>query len=164
MQHRDRYSRTQIVLHWTIAFLILFQFLLPRGIEHAWRAFRHGTFTQADFSGLALAHLLVGITVLVLAVWRLSIRLRHGAPAPDPAEPPALQWLAKAVHFILYVLLFYMPLTGLTAWVGGVAQAGAAHHFGKLALLAVVSLHVLGALVHQFWWRTPVLKRMLGMA
>lgn len=158
------FSRTQIILHWTIAVLILLQFLLSDGMSTAWRAVERGTYTDADFTTGTVLHIVFGVSVLLLAIWRVALRLRHGAPAPDPAEPKALQMLAAIVQFVLYATLFLMPITGMMAWGGGVIAAGEWHQAVKMVLIVAVTLHVAGALVQHFFWKTDVLKRMLGMA
>lgn len=161
---RQTYSRTQIMLHWAVVALIAFQYLGSDGIEDAWRAFARGEYTEADFSGLALAHTLSGITVLILVIWRLVLRWKFGAPPPDPAEPPALQALARLAHFALYALIVILPLSGMVGWGGGVTGAIRVHLLAKTVLLPLIGLHVLGALVHHFVWKTDVLKRMLSPA
>lgn len=161
---RQSYSHTQILLHWAVVALIAFQYLGSDGIEDAWRAYARGEYGEDDFSGLALAHILFGVTVLVLVVWRLVLRWKIGAPPSHPAEPPALQMLAKAAHFALYALIIILPLSGLAGWAGGVTTAIRVHLLAKTLLLPLIGLHVLGALVHHFVWRTDVLKRMLAPA
>lgn len=65
------------------------------------------------------------------------------------------------VHVALYVLLIAMPATGATAYYLGYSAAGNIHaDFLKVALWALVGAHVLGALVHQFYWKTDALRRM----
>ena len=54
-----------------------------------------------------------------------------------------------------------MPLTGATAWLFGVELAGEVHEFLKNVLIAVVALHIAGALYEHFVTRSDVLKRML---
>jgi cytochrome b561 len=143
------YSRAQIILHWLIAALILFQLLVHDGIEEAWRASHMG----GAEAGNPLPHIVVGSAVLILAAVRLVIRLRHGAP-PAPAGQPAALGL-------LYVLLFLIPISGLVAWFGGV-QGAALVHGGplRLLLIALVLVHIVGALVQQFLLRSDVLMRM----
>lgn len=161
---RQTYSRTQIILHWTVVALIAFQYLGSGGIENAWRAYARGEYTQDDFSGLALAHILSGMTVLALVIWRLVLRWKIGAPPPDPAEPPMLQMLARAAHIALYALIVILPISGMAGWGGGVTGAIRIHLLAKTILLPLIGLHVLGALVHHFVWKTDVLKRMLSPA
>jgi|CXWK01.1.fsa_nt_gi cytochrome b561 len=164
MHAPDHFSRTQVILHWVIAALILFQFVFSDGMSIAWRAFERGAYVATDFSTGALMHIVVGVAILFLAIWRVVLRLRNGGPAPDPVEPKALQLLAKIVHVVLYATLFLMPISGMMAWGGGVLGAGEAHQAIKMVLIVAVVLHIAGALVHQFVWKTDVLKRMLGMA
>lgn len=164
VQTPDRFSRTQIILHWAVALLIACQFVFSEGIERAWRAFARGQFTQDDFTGAAAAHLVSGVLILLLVIWRLVLRYRYGAPAADPAEPPALQMLARIVQFAIYALIIILPLSGLAGWALGLSAPIQVHLLAKTVLLPLICLHVAGALVHHFWWRTDVLKRMLGMA
>jgi cytochrome b561 len=151
------YSRAQIILHWLIAALILFQLLVHDGIEEAWRASHMGV---AE-AGNPLPHIVVGSAVLILAAVRLVIRLRHGAPPAPAGQPAALGLLASAVHWGIYVLLFLIPISGLVAWFGGV-QGAALVHGGplRLLLIALVLVHIVGALVQQFLLRSDVLMRM----
>lgn len=156
------YSRMQIILHWAVVVLIAFQYLASDGIEHAWRAFAAGAYTPADFSTLALLHLVSGLTILALVIWRLVLRMRHGVPPPDPAEPVVVQWLARLTHYAIYALIIILPLSGLVGWAGGVTTAIRVHLLAKTILLPLIGLHVAGALVHHFVWRTDVLRRMLS--
>lgn len=57
-------------------------------------------------------HQPLGIAILLLVIVRLINRLRHPPPAL-PADLPAVQVLAaKASHWLLYALMFAMPLLG----------------------------------------------------
>jgi cytochrome b561 len=61
---------------------------------------------------LLAIHKPLGIAILILAVVRLAVRLRH-PPPPLPADLPALQKLAAlASHWLLYFLMLAMPLIG----------------------------------------------------
>jgi len=92
---------------------------------------------------------------------RLWLRLKYGAPPADPAEPVALQWLAKLAHIALYLLLIILPVSGLVGWISGEGTPIQAHLIAKTILLPLIGLHVLGALVHHFFWKTNVLRRMM---
>lgn len=152
------YSRAQVILHWLIAALILFQLLVHEGMEEAWRAMRRA----GEDGGNPVPHIVVGSTILILAAIRLVIRLRHGAPPHPAGQPAALALVANVVHWGIYVLLFALPISGLVAWFGGVEGAAAAHGGPlRLALIALVLLHIGGALVQQFVLRSGVLMRML---
>lgn len=152
------YSRAQVILHWLIAALILFQLLAHEGMEMAWRALRMG----GEVSGNPVPHIIAGSAILILAAIRLVIRLRHGAPPHPAGQPAAFGILANVVHWGIYVLLFALPISGLVAWFGGVEPAAMAHAGPlRLALIGLVLLHIAGALVQQFVLRSGVLMRML---
>lgn len=156
------YSATQIVLHWSIAVLILVQFLASEGIEQVWDAFEDGE--VAGYSPLANLHVAIGMSVLLLAIARVWLRVTHGAPPPPAGDPAPARIVAHAVHGLLYLLLFLLPISGGVAWFGGVEQAADAHKVMKTALLVLVGLHVAGALVQQFVMRSGVLVRMFRPA
>lgn len=158
---RDGYLTTQIVLHWTVAALVILQVLAHEGMERAWDAFEDGE--QVVYGPLVLLHIATGVTILVLALWRIGLRLRHGAPKLPASHPPVLSFIAHANHHLLYAFLIGMPLTGATAWLLGVENAADINAFGKNVLLALVFLHVGGALTEHFVLRSNVLRRMLGL-
>lgn len=146
----------------------------------------HGDFTL--LLRISRAHHTIGFVVLILATARLAWRSRH--PPPDlPAALAAYQrFLAAATHGFLYVLLFVFPLTGwaaLSAYAGDfpifffgfdavpriVPQAdgnalltyeffAAIHKACWRAGGVILSLHVAGALWHQFVARDGLLGRM----
>lgn len=156
------YSRTQIALHWTIAVLILAQYLFSEGIERAWRAFVRGQDASASDLPLAYMHATFGLTILALAALRLWLRASRGVP-PLPADDPApLKLLAHVTHGLIYLLIFIVPFSGAVAWFFGVQGAIAAHLLGKTVLMYVVGLHIAGALVQHFVFRTNVLRRMIA--
>ena len=154
------YSRSQIALHWAVALLILFQYVANDGIKPVWRAIEQGL--PVEPSSAAFAHVAAGVLVLVLALARLGLRFKRGVP-PLPAEEPALQRLAAhATHLGLYVLMVLIPISGMVAFFGAVHDAADAHEAMTSILLALIALHVLGALYHHFILKTDVLRRMAG--
>ena len=155
------YSGAQIALHWTVAALVVAQIVLHDGMVAAYAAGRGvGTATESELF-LADLHVAFGIAVFALALLRVALRVRRGAPPPPQDEHPALRIAAKATHFALYALILLMPVTGGLAWFGGIEAMAELHGAGKAAILALVGLHVLGALYQHFYLRTDVLRRML---
>ncbi len=160
-QARKGYSRLQIGLHWIIALLIGVQFLYHDPMEEAWDAVRDGLAVPAELSFGVTVHTVVGVSVLVLALLRLTARFTRGAPALPADEPAPLRLAAGATHVVLYVLMIAVPLGGLAAWAGGVAPAAGIHGLAANVLFLLVALHILGALYQRFVLKSDVLTRMV---
>lgn len=152
------YSRIQIVLHWTIAALVIFQLFVNEAMQRAFAGRLDG---QIENQNGALLHMVVGLAVLLLAIFRLALRLLRGAPAPYRDTPAILRWLGHATHILLYGFIFLMPLTGATAWFLGLEFAAELHEIGRLILVPAIGFHVVGALVEHFVFRNDTLMRML---
>lgn len=173
---RTRYSNVAIVLHWSIATLVLAT--IPIG----W----FGATFETDLAQSATnAHKSIGILILTLTVLRVGWRLTHKAPALPESMAPVLRWIAKVTHLLFYALLLVLPLSGW--WMSsavperhafgfgffdipflpvprGFASAGPAHAIHvNLAwvMVGLVALHVLAALKHQFVDKDEILARML---
>ena len=156
------YAPFQIILHWLVAVLVLAQYLNDSAIGRVFRAAMRGA---PEPSGTAaMAHVVVGVAILALALARIALRLTHGAPPAPAEEPRILRAVAAATHGVLYLLLLLLPLSGLVAWYGGIRAAAEAHEFLKTLLLLAVVLHVAGALYQQFVLRSGVVARMLRPA
>jgi cytochrome b561/polyisoprenoid-binding protein YceI len=104
----QRYSAVAIVLHWAIAFAILF--MIPLGLWMHEQA-EDGVITDSVFRAFQL-HKSVGLTVLVLSLVRLAWRLMN-PPPPMPEHMPAWErFIARATHWAFYALMLGLPLTG----------------------------------------------------
>jgi len=152
-----RYSRLQIVLHWLVFALIAQQYIFKDAISTAWGRVTDGL--EAGFDPLVLAHVAGGVLVLIFALWRLMLRARRGVlPAQEANRLQGV--LAKITHVGLYALMILMPVSGSVAWFGGLQAAAQGHNVMKVILLALVALHIAGALYHQFVLRDNILARM----
>jgi cytochrome b561 len=110
------YSSTAIALHWVIAALILVNVVLGFGAN-----FVPDEYVR-QFVDL---HKSIGITVLGLAILRILWRLTH-KPPPLPAKySPHEQLAAHSAHWMLYVLILAIPLSG---WLHDSAWKEAATH------------------------------------
>ena len=172
---RARYSAVAQAFHWIIAALIVTQFTL------AWRA--QDLPLGAHKLGLLAWHKSFGMTVLMLAVLRLSWRLFNPPPVLPDGMSKIERFLAKTTHVLFYVLIFAMPLTGwlmssaknysvswfgLFTWPNLIGKnedrfelLRSTHDFMSYVLLAIAVLHILAALKHHFWNKDDVLVRML---
>jgi cytochrome b561 len=153
------YTLSQILLHWLIALLIIYQLLFGEGIEHAYNALMKGKDANASDLSSANIHVYIGVAVFVLAILRLIARIKNGAPPAPAGTTGAKKWIAAATQHTLYLIIFLMPVTGAIAWFGGVEVVGTIHTVGKPLILLLVLLHVAGALVQHFIAKTDVLVR-----
>lgn len=169
-----KYSRIAILLHWLTVLLVFALFAigwymvdLPKGPA------RGETFAL---------HKSLGLTVFLLTVWRICWRVTHPAPALPKAVSRWRATLAHGVHATFYVLLIGQPLSGyLSSSFSGYDTKFFAiplptwgHHdpplneflteihvIGSVALVALVILHVLGALTHLMEPGDRLMRRML---
>ncbi|MDD3352262.1 cytochrome b [Zoogloea sp.] len=169
-----RYTGPAMAAHWIMAVLILVAF--PLGV------YMQDLPLSPDKLKLYSYHKWIGMTVLLLFLPRLLWRITHRPPAPLPM--PAWQHrIAESTHHLLYLLMVLVPLSG---WLMSSAKGFQVVYFGVLpipdlmgkdqglgdfflqahkllnfALLALVGLHVAGALKHQILDKDGTLRRML---
>ena len=171
----EKYHRASIALHWIMLLLIVAVYacielreFYPKGSEPR--------------ELLKQWHFMLGLSVGLLVLIRISVRLRHPAPVLSP-QPPAWQHrLAKVMHGLLYLLMLGMPVAG---WMI-LSSAGKAVPFFGLELPALlppnevlaeqieevhetignagyvlIALHALAGLFHHYFIKDNTLKRML---
>ena len=98
----ERFNLLAQLLHWTMAAAILAMLFI--GV-----AMMTSLTLRPELLDL---HQPLGIAILLLVIVRLVNRLRHGAPAL-PADIPRWQVIsANASHWLLYALMFSLPLLG----------------------------------------------------
>jgi cytochrome b561 len=174
------YTKPAIWLHWIIALMMIAMLIfgedfirVPRGASLAdWGPSAHASF---------------GILILLLAVARLLWRLANPPPAL-PVTMPRWQVIAShATHWLFYALMIAIPILGLLAIVpygadrlnvdqvtffklfpvASMPNLGAwtmdAHELASKAAQALVIIHVVAALKHQFWDKDNLLSRMRPM-
>lgn len=159
MSSPSGYSRLQIILHWTIAALILVQLTVNSDMQQAFAQRLAGA--KLPESAGAAFHAAVGLAILALAILRLGIRHFRGVPLPPKATHPLLNLLGHATHFLLYGFLFFMPVSGAIAWFGGIETAGVLHELGRFVLIPAILLHAGGAIVEELVLGNRVIRRMI---
>lgn len=159
LQKTIGYGPIQIGLHWLIAALVLFQLVFGESMVTATEAAEEGEAIGASDAILATAHYWVGISILALVALRLIVRLRNGTPPPIDGNP-ILALMAKATHWLFYILLVVVPVTGLLA-VYANPEIGEIHQLAKPAFILLIALHAGAALFHHFILRDGTLRRML---
>lgn len=159
--HPAAWSRLNVFLHWTIVVLIICQWIEGEFMSHFWDATIDGKAADQTTVILGYSHIVIGTFILVAAALRLIDRFTHGRPPHDADEPQWASMLARVTHFLLYAILLVMPVLGLAAWFTGNDTIAGYHTFLWNPLLAIIALHIVGALTQHFWFRSPALKRMI---
>ena len=155
------YTRTQKILHWAIALLIVFQFVGSDAISELVEQVGLTASSAETIPLIVRAHVLAGLLTFALMLVRIFMRFSKGAPALPQEETAMMKMAAHATHGILYLALLLMPMSGALAWFGQLELADTAHLALKFVLLGFVALHVAAAFYHQFVLKNGLIKRML---
>lgn len=167
------FNLTARVLHWGMALMIVVMLFIGIGMV-----------TSLSLRPTLISlHQPLGIAILLLVIVRLLNRLRHGTP-PLPADLPAVQVIAaKASHWLLYTLMFALPLVGWSMLSAGgypvtmlngfslpaiaphnptvYALLRSTHTWLALLLFVTVLMHLAAALFHAWVRRDHVFASML---
>lgn len=183
-KERTRYDSVAMIIHWITAILMIYMVFFGEDLmkegEHAAKA---GDLANATFE--PSIHVTLGISILLLTVLRIIWRVTHTAP-PYPASMKRYEVIAsKSMHGLFYLLLIGIPLTGWFTFGGFLAEVPAMsgvqvfgafpvpaapmtgesfkelHELGSNFAMALIILHVLAALKHQFIDRDGIFRRML---
>jgi len=171
-----QFGLVSILLHWTLAIMIISLFIVGNILEDMPKG--------PDKGQLMGLHQSMGMLVLMLVLVRLIWRIRQGFPAPLNTQAKLLNRIAKLWHWALLIIIVAIPLTGYLAADAGprsVAffgwfnwpdlieptrdlrkQLGGLHGALNKLMIPLVLIHILAAFKHHFWNRDATLKRMLG--
>lgn len=158
-KHSAGYTALQLSLHWLIVLLVFFQLIFGEDMGRYNYFLRSGQDVAPLLTGYYL-HVGVGVAVLVLTLFRLTLRLMQGVPASVPG--PALQVRAgEALHYLFYVMLIATPVTGLLAQYVDMRTFGEIHAANKPIFILLIVLHAAAALYHHFVLKDSTLRRMM---
>src|SRR3981081_2109746 len=169
----SRHHPALVALHWTSAVLILL-------------ALANGTFwlkkspnSSPDKIAQPGAHMSIGIAILALTIARFAVRAFTPTPARATTGSAVLDRVALATHYGLYVAVALTAVSGLvtaaTAGLPAIVFGGSgeslpatfsdlppriAHGMLAQVIVALASLHLLGALYHQLLRKDRLLRRM----
>jgi cytochrome b561 len=169
----QRFTALQRLLHWVMAVCILAMLFIGVGMVST---------IMPKYLALVSIHKPLGIAILALALIRLVVRLRYGAP-PLPADlPEPMKLAAHLSHYAFYLLMIGMPLIGwamLSAAEYPVVLFGSvhlppilpqsdtlhallwdAHYYLAFAFFALILLHIAAALFHGLVRRDGVFEAM----
>ena len=174
----NKYDSFAVSLHWLIAVLLIPMLLFGEELMEAE--------AEGDIAASALPslHASLGIAILALSIIRLGWRF---ASPPPPLPTGMARWeiaLSHSTHVLFYVLMIGLPITGWLILgefsheehIGAVSFFGIMtvppgpnggdfaeiiHKLGSKIGIALVVLHVVAALKHQFINRDKLLGRIL---
>jgi cytochrome b561 len=173
---KPAYTGTARLLHWLIVALLIVQFIIAWIMPEMRR--------DTPLTTLIDLHFSFGMAILLVAILRLIWRVTHAEPEPEDGLPPWQVASARVMHWLLYLLLFVVPILGWinASWRGYPVTLFGLFEMPKLVadhapnwrftgdlhgllanyvLLALVGIHVAAALYHYFIRRDGVLQRML---
>jgi cytochrome b561 len=173
------YGWLSIALHWLAAVAIVF--MLWSGFS---ADFAEDAGDREGRAALMRLHIGFGASVLLLLLARVVASYAQPRPAP-PEQAPALKLAAALTHQALLAAILIQIISGpLAVWSGGrpinvfdwfaipgpFAErnegvhefAELLHAIGRWSLVALISLHVLGALKHALFDRDGILERMIA--
>jgi len=166
-----RYHPAHVAIHWLMALLVVMmlgvgKFAMP-GIDPS----------DPQKPMMLQSHTYIGGAIAVLLIIRLILRFTTKMPAPADAGNAFLNFVGKAVHFLLYFLLIGMAVSGLglfqmanlPAVFSGTAPYPSnffdylprmGHGLLSWLVLLLVALHFGAAMFHQFIKKDNLLARM----
>ena len=167
----SKYNNIQVALHWLVAVMVIVLLIMGNAVLS-----RTANTDPSKIMGLR-AHMLVGGAALILTVVRLLWRRATTQPLHTKTGNEKLDWFGVAAHQALNILVFLVAASGigiaLQAGLPGIVfgMEGAlpetffvfpsriAHGVLTKLLLALILLHVLGAVYHQFFLKDRLFKR-----
>lgn len=168
------YSRVAKALHWLTVAALTAQFTIGysldvgggrgrgrgRGGGPGRGRGRGGEDLEVFGDALLTAHVVLGLTILVIAVVRLWWRRRQGLPPWAPQLSGRERTVAHWTERALYTLLFAIPLSGL--WLVLVSDdAVAVHVAAHVAFFVALAAHLGLVLKHQLIHRDGLVRRMV---
>ncbi|HKB60794.1 MAG TPA: cytochrome b/b6 domain-containing protein [Gallionellaceae bacterium] len=167
-----RYHPALVFLHWLLALAILgaifYGGVILGDVENS----------DPQKVGMLKLHAALGLLILAFTIVRLVVRVTTPRPAPLVSGKPLADKLAVAIHHLLYTLTVLVVAAGmalafstnlfrvLLAHTGSLPKdfddyaAHGVHAALAYALLAVIALHLAGALQHQFLLKDRIMSRM----
>ena len=98
------YGGAAKTLHWIVVALLVAQFIFAWTMPHIRR--------DTPVTTLINLHFTFGMIILAVAVVRLAWRLIQGEVAPLASLTPFERTSSRAIHVLLYLLLFVVPVLG----------------------------------------------------
>lgn len=167
-----KYHSILISLHWILAIMIIASFMF-------------GEFILSNITTLnpikipmLKAHIIFGLIILILTIFRLITRLSTKKPEAIKTGNKILDKLGGIVHFLFYVLILIIVFSGIASidiasvFNGSVqtlissgqillddSKPMMVHNFLTTILMFILLLHIGGFCYHQFFKKDSIFSR-----
>lgn len=171
----NQYGSISKFFHWTIAILVIVMLCF---------GFFLGDLPKAMKGTAYMLHKSTGLLILALMILRILWTLINPKPQLPDTIPSYQRFLSHSVHYLLYVLVLIMPISG---WILTMAankvpsfyglfqvplpliphskalamNASQAHTIIAWLIIGFLSLHILAALKHLFINKDEIFSRMM---
>ena len=168
-----RYSPLLVGLHWVIAVMIIISLVM------GFQILSETPNSDPEKISLLRVHMIVGVLILILTLFRLFVRLISRLPEEANIGNKTMNRIAKIAHYLFYVVVLLICASGIgIAFMANLPEivfgsSGAqlpvsfddfppkkAHEFLTELLALLIIGHVLAFLYHQFIRRDGIFSRM----
>jgi superoxide oxidase len=166
------YSTISKIFHWLSAAVLLIQ--IPLGFY----------LVDLDFNEKKLTiesiHVLLGLSIFYLTILRLIYKILNPTPPLSNSIFPGQKLIAKLNHIFLYVSIFIITISGALKKLfnGEILDIFFLsleikdnfdlaeifydiHILGNYTLIALISIHILAVIIHKFFFKENLLKKIL---
>ena len=160
------------VLHWLSAIILFIQ--IPLGFYLVDLDFGERRITIEDI------HVTLGLTVFYIIIIRLINNILNPTPKLDPSIFKGQRFLAKMNHVLLYFAILFITISGILKKLFNgetltiifqeiqinenfelADQFYEIHIFSNYTLVGLITIHLVGVIVHKLFFRDNLLKRIL---
>ena len=157
---REGFSKYQVIVHWLVACFVLFQIATSGSISNDFLALKEGKISIEEVDKSSWYHLFFGLTIFLLMVIRFILRIILGVPKPTKQSSSMTIILAKIIHWLFYLVLFLVPISGFVAWNTSNVFIGDLHTASVNALYVLVLIHLIAIVYHQIFLEDNLIDRM----
>ena len=166
------YGLISKLLHWISAILLIIQ--IPLGFY----------LVDLDFGeermNIENVHVIIGLSIFYLVIIRLLYKIFNPTPKLDPSIFTGQKFLAKLNHFLLYVTILSITISGiLKKLFNGESlviffkkikikdnfDLGELfydiHIFSNYSIITLILIHIMAVVIHKFLFKDNLLKKIL---
>ena len=156
----EGFSKYQVIVHWLVACFVLFQIATGSTMSNDFLALKDGKISIEEVHKNSWYHFFFGLTIFLLMVIRFILRIILGVPKPTKQSSSITIILAKIIHWLFYLILFVVPISGFVAWNTSNLLIGNLHTASVNALYVLVLIHLVAIVYHQIFLEDNLIDRM----